>query len=304
MGIDRYFKFLFLTKNQENSIMGGPLINFRSMIIEMLGTMFLCWYGGMAISVASYQWNNPTTSALQSAYPLEGTEKGDKLFGIALCHGLILGIWIYAGAAAGADCHFNPAVTVGFILGRRCGFVKGLSYIVAQAIGSVLGGLLVVCLNYDGKGYGPALATMSEAAKKIQPEAVFWKETTWYQGGLVETLNTFFLMLVVLSFTQKKGIPKSAFGGAIGLVLTCLICGSGPLTGCAANPFRALGPCIFSNNWFDLLIYETFPFLGAIIASFVFGTLLEDEVTDFDNQTAAMKLNDVKGEFDVNAGSS
>lgn len=277
--------------------MAGPLINFRSMIIEMLGTMFLCWYGGMAIAVASYEYK--VGEVAHPLYSPTGPDHGDKLFGIALAHGIILAIYIYAGAAAGADCHFNPAVTVGFIFGRKCGLVKGLSYIVAQAAGSFLGAFLVMCLNFDGKAYSPALAVPTVAQKA--GSSVFWKETTWYQGGLVETLNTFFLMIVVLSFTQKKGIPKSAFGGAIGLVLTCLITGSGPLTGCAANPFRALGPCVFGGMWFDLIVYLTFPFLGAIIASFVFGTLLDDIVTDKDE--GSVKLKDVSAEFDVNATS-
>ena len=104
--------------------MAGPIINFRSMIIELLGTMFLVWYGGMAISVTAYKWTDESNGKATGVYAESGTDHGDQLFGIALCHGLILAIWIYAGAAAGADCHFNPAVTLGFILGRKCNLVK------------------------------------------------------------------------------------------------------------------------------------------------------------------------------------
>jgi glycerol uptake facilitator-like aquaporin len=105
-------------------------------------------------------------------------------------------------------------------------------------------------------------------------------------------------MMVVLSFTQKESIPKSAFGGAIGLVLTCLICGAGPLTGCAANPFRALGPCVFDGNFFDLSVYLTFPFLGALFATILFSMLLEgDEDSNVDKRNN--RLIDVQGEFEV-----
>jgi glycerol uptake facilitator-like aquaporin len=114
---------LFLLNFQENTKMAGPIINFRSMIIELLGTMFLVWYGGMAISMAKYTWTDSNGKAYQ-VYTGGAVGHKDELFGIALCHGLILGIWIYAGAAAGADCHFNPAVTLGFILGRKCNLVK------------------------------------------------------------------------------------------------------------------------------------------------------------------------------------
>jgi aquaporin NIP len=113
-------------------------------------------------------------------------------------------------------------------------------------------------------------------------------------------LNTFFLMMVVLSFTQKESIPKCAFGGAIGLVLTCLICGSGPLTGCAANPFRALGPCVFDGNWADLAIYLTFPFLGGLFATILYKLLLEDDEAPKDDKRNNTLI-DVQGEFEVDA---
>jgi len=80
-------------------------------------------------------------------------------------------------------------------------------------------------------------------------------EVLWYQAGLMEFMNTFFLMTIILAFTSKKEIPKQAFGGAIGLMLCILICGTGKLTGCAANPFRALGPNILGGVWYPLVIY-------------------------------------------------
>jgi len=123
---------------------------------------------------------------------------------------------------------------------------------VAQLIGSFLGALLTWCLSFDWNFSPLTIAKDNSTFNKIEE---FKLTTTWYQAGLIETLNTFFLMLVILSFTQKKEIPKSAFGGAIGLVLTTLICGSGPLTGCAANPFRALGPNLLAGNFFPLAIY-------------------------------------------------
>jgi len=283
--------------------MGEPVISWRNMIIEMLGTMFLCWYGGMAISVASFTWIDQTTKEKSGVYMDAWPNNGDKLYGIALAHGLILGIYIYAGAAAGGDCHFNPAVTVGFIISKKCKFVRGISYIIAQVIGSFLGGLLVMVLNFDGKAYAPAFAAqknINDANGVLIPDA-YKKETTMGQAALIETLNTFFLMLIVLCFTQRRDIPKSAFGGAIGLVLTCLITGSGPLTGCAANPFRALGPCILGGLWKELIIFETCPFLGAIIACLVFASLIDNDYTKNDEDNSVLKLDDVKGEFKVNA---
>lgn len=61
-----------------------------------------------------------------------------------------------------------------------------------------------------------------------------------------------------------------AFGAAIGFMLGMMICGSAKLTGCAANPMRALGPNVLSGDFYPLLVYFTAPFAGAILAAAVF----------------------------------
>src|SRR6266571_2075673 len=64
------------------------------------------------------------------------------LLGIALAHGLALSIMISVfGATSGG--HFNPAVTVGFLVTRRIAPLLALLYIVAQLVGGILAGLLL-----------------------------------------------------------------------------------------------------------------------------------------------------------------
>merc|ERR1712228_197673 len=100
--------------------------------------MMLVFYGGMAGAVAFFEWTDTDTQDKVNIYP-PGVFQQERLYGVALAHGLILGIWIYAGASNGGDCHFNPAVTLGFMFLRKCGCIKGLTYMVAQLIGSFLG---------------------------------------------------------------------------------------------------------------------------------------------------------------------
>jgi len=120
----------------------NQLFNFRNVIIELLGTMFLVFYGGMSVNIAFHTWKDEVNDIEMGFYANNPVNKKEQMFGIALCHGLILGIYIYAGASSGGDCHFNPAVTLGMILLRKCRFVAGLIYMVAQAAGSFLGALL------------------------------------------------------------------------------------------------------------------------------------------------------------------
>lgn len=159
---------------------GGQLFNFRNVIIELLGTMFLVFYGGMAVNIMNYTWEQDGIKV--GFYPNNAVNNAEKLFGVAMCHGLILGIYIYAGASSGGDCHFNPAVTVGMILLRKCRFVAGLFYIVAQAGGSFLGALLTMALSF---GNTPsALTFATNTAKNVGADANV--EVYWYQAALME----------------------------------------------------------------------------------------------------------------------
>lgn len=269
------------------------LFNFRNVIIEVLGTMFLVFYGGMAVNIASYKWEDPVNHVEMGFYANNPVNKKEAMFGVALCHGLILGIYIYAGASSGGDCHFNPAVTLGMILLRKCRFVAGLIYMVAQAAGSFLGALLCMLQSYGHSSVPLSFATNATVNATADTNI----EVTWKQAGLMEFLNTFFLMTIILAFTSKKEIPKQAFGGAIGLMLCILICGTGKLTGCAANPFRALGPNILGGVWFPLVIYCTFPFLGSLFACFIFKVFIEDNLDEAEDMDKSNTIDDVENEL-------
>ena len=104
-------------------------------------------------------------------------------------------------------------------------------------------------------------------------------------------------MIVILSFTSKKDIPKNAFGGAIGLMLCLLICGTGRLTGCAANPFRALGPNILALEFSPLVVFQTFPFLGSIFACFIFKIFIDDTLDNDDEANKSNTIEDVEVEL-------
>lgn len=271
--------------------------------MELLGTMFLCFYGGMAINTAGWTYTDPNTQVKSRTYPGNYPASADGLFGIALTHGMILGIYIYAGASNGCGCHFNPAVSLGMILLRKCGFVEGLFSMVAQLAGSFAGAALTGMLSMKGNfnTAPPAFADkMPPIDDKLNGVEIYLRSTSWWQGAIIETLNTFFLMFTILYFTSgKQGCPSNGFGAAIGLTLTVLIVGAGPLTGCAANPFRSIGPDILGGHiGLDLLVYETFPFIGSLLACLVWWNLVREEPPEEDTK---VELADVDGEFKVEA---
>src|SRR6202022_2758293 len=70
---------------------------------------------------------------------LRSTNQGSfGLLGIALAHGLTIGIMVSAlGHISGG--HFNPAITLGFWATKKMGTIESLSYCVAQLLGGVAG---------------------------------------------------------------------------------------------------------------------------------------------------------------------
>ena len=67
---------------------------------------------------------------------------GGDLLGVAVAHGLILAIMVTAlGHISGG--HFNPAVTLGFLITRRIKPLLGLCYWSAQFSGAVAAALLL-----------------------------------------------------------------------------------------------------------------------------------------------------------------
>src|SRR3989442_12543623 len=107
----------------------------QKLIAEFLGTFALIFFGAGSICTDQY---------------LHGAG-GLGLLGIALAHGLAIGIMVSAlGHISGG--HFNPAVTIGFWVTRKLSTFDSLAYWVAQLSGAVCAAYLLRLLPLDGWG--------------------------------------------------------------------------------------------------------------------------------------------------------
>jgi MIP family channel proteins len=188
--------------------------------------------------------------AVLSAGPL--AEPG--VVGIALANGVIIAVMVSAvGHISGG--HFNPAITLGFLVTGRIAPVLAVVYWVAQFAGAVAAAALlrwVFPSDQEGSLGAPALGP------GIQPEA----------GLVIEAILTFFLVWVVFATAaDPRGTFKSIAGLGIGLTITVDVLMGGPLTGAAMNPARAFGPELISNSWDDFWIWYIGPFAGGVIAA-------------------------------------
>jgi glycerol uptake facilitator protein len=193
---------------------------------------------------------------------------------IGLSFGLVVALVVYAfGTTSGA--HINPAVTLVLAATRRFPWRDVGPYVVAQLVGAVVGGLLVVA------AFGTASVDVSNVG------AVSFGEGVGYPRAiLVEALGTFLLMLTIMALAVDTRAPVGWAGLMIGLSVTCAVVVLGPLTGAAINPARAFGPFAASAlaggdvPWSQLPAYVVGSVLGALLAAFGYDLLARPRAAD------------------------
>jgi aquaporin TIP len=188
------------------------------------------------------------------------------LVAVALAHGLTIAVMASAvGHISGG--HFNPAITLGFLLTRRLAPVLGLVYWLAQISAAALAALLLRWL-YDA----PTRDSVKLGAPALSnPPGL---HVTHWQGFVIEIVLTFFLVWVVFATAADPGGAfKSIAGLAIGLTITLDILMGGPLTGAAMNPARAFGPELVQNTWKDAWVWYAGPFAGGALAAILYAWL-------------------------------
>jgi MIP family channel proteins len=207
----------------------------KSYWAEFLGTFTLCFVG-------------------QGAVVMQHATGGASLLVIAVAHGLALATMVSAlGSWSGA--HFNPAVTLGFVITRRMSLTSAITYWLSQLSGAIAASFLLRSVVPGEAGeavhYGVPLLAAGVSAS---------------QGLLLEFVMTFLLVTVVWGTAVDERGPRIG-GFGIGLVVCADILVGGPLTGAAMNPARAFGAACASGVWTDHWIYWVAPMLGGVAAA-------------------------------------
>jgi MIP family channel proteins len=190
--------------------------------------------------------------------------------GVGLVFGLIITVMIYAlGHISGA--HFNPAVTLGFVLARHFPVRRLFGYWLAQCSGAILAALCLRLLFGPVANLGTTLPMGSGGA--------------WQSFGL-EALLTFFLMFVIMAMATDTRAVGQAAALAIGSTVGLEALFAGPICGASMNPARSLGPALVSFTWTDQWVYLLAPFLGAALGALVY-RLLRDAPRPVSKDTRA-----------------
>ncbi|NDV46826.1 MIP family channel protein [Paludibacter sp. 221] len=216
----------------------------KKYIAEMIGTMVLVLMGcGSAVFAGG----------------IAGTVgAGTGTLGVAFAFGLAVIAMAYTiGKISG--CHINPAITLGMFFAKKISGKDAGMYMIFQVIGAIIGSAILYALVSTGSHGGPTTTGSNSFA-----------DGQMLQALIAETVFTFIFVLVVLGSTSKGANNKFA-GLAIGLALVLIHIVCIPITGTSVNPARSIGPAIFEGGkaLSQLWLFIVAPFLGAIIAAFV-----------------------------------
>ncbi len=195
--------------------------------------------------------------------------------GVALAFGLTVLTMAYAvGHISGG--HFNPAVSFGLWAGGRFSVKDLIPYIIAQCIGAIAaaGTLYTIAMGKTGFAIDPTQAGTfaSNGFAAFSPDGYSLQACF-----IAEFVLTLFFLLVILGATDKFANGKFA-GIAIGLALTLIHLISIPITNTSVNPARSLSQAVFVGGepLNQVWLFWLAPILGAIVAGFLYKTLLQN----------------------------
>ena len=202
-----------------------------AILAEFIGTYALVFFGCGAIILSELE---NLSSAL-----------------IPIIFGLTITIFVYLlGRFSGA--HFNPAVTIGFLLNKEISIKDSVFYIGIQILGGMLASRTHVALF--GRMHSFGVTTLSVDIG---------------QGFFLEAFCTGLLMFVILQVTREENnIYGIAIGGTV-FISALLI---GEYTGGSLNPARSIGPALVSGKTREIYFYVLAPVIGSLISSKLFTT--------------------------------
>lgn len=200
----------------------------RAIVAEFLGTFALVFFGCGAIANGL-----PPTA-------------------VALAFGLVIAVMVYAlGHISGA--HLNPAVSIGFAVGRHLPWSKVVTYATAQVLGATAAALVLSVTLGREVDLGVTLPAGSDL-----------------QSFVWEAALTFFLMLVITAVATDIRAVGQAAALAIGGTVALGALVGGPVSGASMNPARSIGPALISGDLAHLWLYVTAPVVGAVGGALVY----------------------------------
>jgi aquaporin Z len=148
--------------------------------------------------------------------------------------------------------HFNPAVTLAFLITKHITKLQLLQYFAAEITGALLASLFVMSV------VGTEASLGANAPNYSYPLPLVFG---------IEFMATALLMAVIYFVVYTRGLRRLgglAIGGIVGLDIFFLAF----ISGASMNPARSLAPALLSGVLGSLWLYWTATFVGSTAVAF------------------------------------
>ena len=172
--------------------------------------------------------------------------------------GVAIGVYLFGKISM---AHFNPAVTLGFLITKHITKRLLLLYVAAEITGALLASLFVKYVIGSQAYLGANAPNYSYPLPLIVA---------------VEVLASALLMAVILAVVYTKGLRGLgglAIGGIVGLDIFFFAF----ISGASMNPARSLAPALLSGMLSNLWLYWTATFVGTSIIAITFKRYMENK---------------------------
>ncbi len=223
-------------------------MRIRALVAEFVGTFML---------VAS------VLGAALFSFPIAG------IVGVALSIGFSVMAMIFAvGAISGG--HFNPAVTLGLVAGRRFSASEALPYIAAQCLGGIAASIVFYVIA-AGKSSGFEVGTF--ASNMYGGPGGY----SLLSAFVIEFVLTGLFIFVIMGATSERA-PAGFAAIAIGLTLSAIHLMAIPVDNASVNPARSLATAVIAlgEPLAQVWLFWVAPILGGV-AGGLLGRWLLDE---------------------------
>jgi aquaporin Z len=164
--------------------------------------------------------------------------------------GVAVGVYLFGKISM---AHFNPAVTLGFLITGHITKLQLLQYLTAQITGALTASVFVMYV------IGTEASLGTNAPDYSYPLPLVFG---------IEVLATAMLMAVIYLVVYTRGLWRLgglAIGATVGLDIFFLAF----ISGASMNPARSLAPALLSGILGNLWLYWTATFVGSFSVAFL-----------------------------------
>lgn len=190
---------------------------------------------------------------------------GIGFVGVSLAFGLTVMTMAFAiGHISG--CHLNPAVSIGLWAGGRFPANQLLPYIVAQVLGGIAAGGILLLIASGNVEFNVSGGFASNGYDAHSPGGY-----SLLSALVCEIVMTMAFLIIILGATDKRA-PQGFAPIAIGLGLTLIHLISIPVTNTSVNPARSTGVALYVGGWAiaQLWLFWVAPIAGAVLGAAIY----------------------------------